>query len=82
MEKIGPLFDALYNKQKYVRLIGVRLSNLVHGNYQASLFEQPEKTHNLYAAMDAIRVKYGHDAVKRVLSGKHSHRHRDPKDPG
>lgn len=81
MEKIQPLFDSLYNKQKYVRLIGVRLSNLVHGNYQASLFEQPEKTHNLYAAMDAIRVKYGNDAVKRVLSGKKSHRHRDPKDP-
>jgi DNA polymerase-4 len=70
MEKIRPLFDALYNKQKYVRLIGVRLSNLVHGNYQASLFEQPEKTHNLYAAMDKIREKYGHDAVQRVLGNK------------
>lgn len=70
MEKIKPLFDSLYNKQKYVRLIGVRLSNLVHGNYQASLFEQPEKTHNLYAAMDAIRIKYGQDAVKRVLGNK------------
>jgi DNA polymerase-4 len=73
MEKIGPLFDSLYNQQKYVRLIGVRLSNLVHGNYQASLFEKPEKTHNLYEAMDKIRVKYGQDAVKRVLGNKRSH---------
>jgi len=67
MEKITALFDSLYNKQKYVRLIGVRLSNLVHGNYQASLFEAPEKTQSLYAAMDKIRVKYGQDAVKRML---------------
>ncbi len=72
MEKITILFDSLYNKQKYVRLIGVRLSNLAHGNYQASLFEQPEKTNNLYAAMDKIREKYGQDAVKRVLGNKRS----------
>ncbi len=70
MEKITALFVSLYNKQKYVRLIGVRLSDLVHGNYQASLFEKPEKTQSLYAAMDKIRVKYGHNAVKRVLGTK------------
>ncbi|MGN6645996.1 MAG: DNA polymerase IV [Cytophaga sp.] len=73
MQKITALFDSLYNKQKYVRLIGVRLSNLVHGNYQASLFETPEKTHNLYTALDKIRVKYGQDAVQRAL-GKSNRR--------
>jgi DNA polymerase-4 len=74
MEKITALFDSLYNKQKYVRLIGVRLSNLVHGNYQASLFETPEKTHNLYTALDKIRVKYGQDAVKRALGKSNRHK--------
>ena len=71
MEKITVLFDSLYNKRKRVRLIGVKFSNLIHGNYQINLFEDSEKTTNLYAAMDAIRTKYGQDAVKRAL-GKNS----------
>lgn len=73
MEKITGLFDALYNKKKRVRLIGVKLSNLVHGNYQISLFEDSEKNHNLYAAMDAIRTKFGNDAVKRAIGKKPRH---------
>lgn len=70
MQKITGLFDSLYNKRKHVRLIGVKLSNLVHGNYQISLFEDSEKNQNLYAAMDAIRTKFGQDAVKRAIGKK------------
>lgn len=73
MEKITVLFDSLYNKRKRVRLIGVKLSNLIHGNYQIGLFEDTQKTQNLYAAMDAIRTKFGEDAVKRALGKKSRH---------
>ncbi|MGN6646847.1 MAG: hypothetical protein ACTHJT_10000 [Cytophaga sp.] len=47
----------------------VRLSNLVHGSYQITLFDDPKKTLNLYAAMDKIRLKYDSDAVGRALKG-------------
>jgi DNA polymerase-4 len=70
MEKVVELFDKLYNRRMLVRLIGVRLSNLVHGSYQITLFDDPKKTINLYAAMDKIRLKYGSDAVGRGLKGK------------
>jgi len=69
MEKVTELFDKLYNRRMLVRLIGVRLSNLVHGSYQITLFDDPKKTINLYAAMDKIRLKYGSDAVGRALKG-------------
>jgi DNA polymerase IV len=67
MEKVTELFDKLYNRRMLIRLIGVRLSHLVRGNLQISLFENPKKTINLYQAMDKIRVKYGQEAVKRVI---------------
>jgi len=67
MENVTALFNALYKKHKQVRLIGAKVSNLVHGTYQVSLFEDPKKTQNLYEAMDKIKAKYGENAVKRVL---------------
>jgi DNA polymerase IV len=67
MENVLALFNSLYKKQKQVRLIGVKVSNLVHGSYQVSLFEDPKKTQQLYEAMDKIKAKFGTNAVKRLL---------------
>jgi DNA polymerase IV len=67
MEKVTELFDKLYNRRMLVRLIGVRFSHLVRGNLQISLFENPKKTIHLYQAMDKIRMKFGQEAVKRVI---------------
>lgn len=64
--KARELFDRLYNRRMLVRLIGVRMSGLVHGNYQMDLFEDSEKTIRLYQAMDKIRDKYGDRAVLRL----------------
>jgi DNA polymerase-4 len=64
------ILKSLYKNQKKVRLIGVKFSNLIHGTYQVSLFENPKKTKNLYEAMDKIRTKFGEDAVKRALGEK------------
>lgn len=66
------IFKSLYKNQKKVRLIGVKFSNLIHGTYQVSLFENPKKTKNLYEAMDKIRTKFGEDAVQRALGDKRS----------
>lgn len=60
------LFDQLYNKRLLIRLVGVRFSSLVSGNYQMSLFENTQCTANLYQAMDTIRAKYGSRSVIRA----------------
>jgi DNA polymerase-4 len=60
------LFKTLYNRRLLVRLIGVRFSYLVSGNYQIDLFEDTEETLNLYNAMDAIRKRYGDKSVLRA----------------
>lgn len=60
------LFDRLYNKRLLVRLIGVRMSDLVNGFYQINLFDDSEEQLNLYHAMDHIRDKYGDRSVMRA----------------
>lgn len=60
------LFDRLYNKRLLVRLIGVRMSDLVNGFYQIDLFDDSEEQLSLYSAMDAIRDKYGDRSVMRA----------------
>lgn len=60
------LFKQLYNKRQLIRLIGVKLSGIVGGNYQMNLFEDTQRTANLYRAMDNIRNKYGSRSVMRA----------------
>lgn len=60
------LFEKLYGRRLLVRLIGVRFSHLVPGNYQINLFEDSEETLNLYAAMDHIRERFGDKSVIRA----------------
>jgi len=64
--KILEMFKILYNRRLLVRLIGIRFSHLVSGNYQINLFEDTEETLNLYQAMDHIRNRYGDKSVVRA----------------
>ena len=66
LPKIKELFKKLYNRRLLVRLVGVRFSNLVGGNYQMNLFEDSEEIINLYQAMDRIRERFGDRAVVRA----------------
>lgn len=61
------LFDKLYNRRLRIRLIGLRLSDLVHGAYQINLFEDTPAMINLYQAMDSLRRRFGVDAVRRAV---------------
>jgi DNA polymerase-4 len=60
------LFDRLYNRRLLIRLIGVRLSDLVSGGFQMNLFEDSEEMANLYQAMDRMRNRFGSQAVRRA----------------
>lgn len=62
------LFEKLYQKRLLVRLIGIRFSHLVSGNYQINLFEDDEKLLNLYQALDTIRIRYGDRSVIRAAA--------------
>ncbi|MBT8210711.1 MAG: DNA polymerase IV [Eudoraea sp.] len=64
--RILDLFRTLYNRRLLVRLVGIRFSHLVSGNYQINLFEDTEEALNLYAAMDSIRKRYGDKSVLRA----------------
>lgn len=64
--KIMDLFDSLYSKRMLVRLVGIRFSHLVSGNYQINLFDDTEEALNLYQAMDKVRNRFGDKAVLRA----------------
>lgn len=65
---VQELFDKLYNRRMLIRLVGVRLSNLVQGNHQISLFDETEQDVNLYEAMDFIKHKHGVDKLVRATT--------------
>ena len=64
--KILELFKTLYNRRLLVRLVGIRFSHLVTGNYQINLFDDTEEILSLYNAMDMIRKRYGDKSVLRA----------------
>ena len=66
LQTVKQLFDKLYDKRFRVRLIGVRLSHLVPGNYQIHLFDDTYETISLYQAIDHIKHRFGEDKLIRV----------------
>jgi DNA polymerase IV len=62
------LFDRLYNRRMLIRLIGLRLSGLVHGCQQISLFDDTPENINLYEAIDYIKHKHGTSKVVRATT--------------
>jgi DNA polymerase-4 len=61
------LFERIYNRRLLVRLIGVKLSELVNGHHQIRLFDDNERLLDLYKAMDKIRDRFGERAVIRAV---------------
>lgn len=66
MRVVHELFNKLYNRRMLIRLVGVRLSGLVHGNYQISLFDDTAANINLYQSIDHIKHKYGVEKITRA----------------
>jgi len=60
------LLKRAWTKNRPVRLIGVRLSQLCTGSYQINLFEDNEEQIRLYQAMDQINFKFGDKTVCRA----------------
>ncbi|HEU4551817.1 MAG TPA: DNA polymerase IV [Chitinophaga sp.] len=59
LEKVKELFHRLYDRRLLVRLVGIRFSHLVQGNYQISLFDDTQEMIALYQAIDHIKNRFG-----------------------
>ena len=68
IKQVKQLFHKLYQKDRYVRLIGVRLADLTRGHHQIHLFDDSESQIQLYNALDNINNKYGNKTVHRAAT--------------
>lgn len=59
IQQVKELFSKLYDRRQLVRLLGVRVSHLVQGNYQISLFDDTQEMIALYQAIDHIKNRFG-----------------------
>ena len=62
--KTKELFKQAYQKRLLIRLVGVRLSNLVAGFEQIDLYSESEEQYSLCQALDKIRRRFGPQAIK------------------
>lgn len=60
------LFKKMYNRRMLLRLVGVRLSNLVSGFEQIDLYSESTEQYSLVQALDKIRRRFGQAAVTRA----------------
>ncbi len=63
------LFDRLYHRRMLLRLIGVKLSGMVHGNHQIDLFQDNIKMIRLYQAMDRMKHRFDNPSLIRRATG-------------
>jgi DNA polymerase-4 len=68
LHTVTQLFDKLYNRRMLIRLVGVRLSGLVHGSHQISLFDDTTEGIRLYEAIDKIKHKHGPEKLVRATT--------------
>ena len=61
------LFDKLYDRRLLVRLLGIRLTRLVPGNYQIKLYEDTQESVRLYQSIDSIKRQFGEKALMRAV---------------
>jgi len=59
LETAKELFAKLYSRRMLIRLVGIKLTNLIPGNHQIRLFEDTEESIKLYQAIDGIKKQFG-----------------------
>ncbi len=64
------LFAKLYERRMLIRLIGIRFTNLIPGNYQISLFDDTQESINLYQAIDSVKKRFGEDLLIRATGAR------------
>lgn len=67
LSTVKELFRKSYHPNLQVRLIGVKLSHLIKGEYQINLFSEKAENTKLYEALDQIRNRFGEKSVLRAI---------------
>ena len=65
-DTVNSLFNRLYSRRLKIRLVGVRLSDLVSGTPQLTLFDDNIELTQLYVAMDRIKRRFGEQIIHRA----------------
>lgn len=78
LQTVKDLFKRLYDKRLLIRLIGVKVSDLVQGQQQINLFSDTHESVRLYQAMDHLRDRFGEYSVfrgagKELVNPKYVH---------
>lgn len=68
LDKVQQLFKKVYTRRMRLRLVGVRLSDLVHGNHQIDLFNDTAEGIRLSERMDHIKHRFGVDKIVRAVT--------------
>jgi DNA polymerase IV len=67
LQTAGELFNKLYDRRLLVRLLGIRFTRLVPGNYQIKLYEDTHEMIRLYQSIDGIKKRYGEEYLMRAI---------------
>jgi DNA polymerase-4 len=70
LETAQELFTKLYDRRLLVRLLGIRFTRLVPGNYQIKLYEDTQEMIRLYQSIDSIKKRYGEKYLMRAIGAK------------
>lgn len=60
------IFERLYDRRMLIRLLGIRFTNLIPGNYQIHMFDDTVEMIQLYQAIDSIKNKYGEEYLVKA----------------
>jgi len=67
LKTANELFNKLYERRLLIRLLGIRFTHLIPGNYQISLFDDTQEMINLYQAIDSVKKRFGEDKLVRAV---------------
>lgn len=59
LQTVKELFKKVNTRRILIRMIGVRFSNLIQGNYQINLFNDTQEKIKMYQAIDSIKKQFG-----------------------
>ena len=67
MTTVRELFTKVHSRRLLIRLIGVRFTDLIPGNYQINLFEDSQEKIRMYQAIDSIKRQYGEKFIHKAI---------------
>ncbi len=68
LQTVKELFLKVNTRRLLIRLIGIRFSNLIPGNYQINMFQDTQEAIRLYQRIDSIKSQFGENLIQKASS--------------